>query len=69
MNNILDNLFYREKLGIGNKTTFIKNVRERHPEIKVKDIIEYLKNQDVNQINTSVNIKYEYKITAPPHTF
>ncbi len=33
MNNILDNLFYKEKLGIGNKTTFIKNVRERHPEI------------------------------------
>ncbi len=24
MNNILDNLFYKEKLGIGNKTTFIK---------------------------------------------
>ena len=29
MNNILDNLFYKEKLGIGNRTTFIKNVRER----------------------------------------
>jgi hypothetical protein len=69
MNNILDNLFYKEKLGIGNKTTFIKNVRERHPDIKVKDIQEYLKNQEVNQINTSVNIKYEYKITAPPRTF
>jgi hypothetical protein len=69
MNNILDNLFYKEKLGIGNKTTFIKNVRERHPEIQVKDINEYLKNQEVNQINTSVNIKYEYKITAPPRTF
>ncbi len=29
MNKILDNLFYTEKLGIGNKTTFIKNVKER----------------------------------------
>ena len=29
MNNILDNLFYKEKLGISNKTTFIKNVREK----------------------------------------
>ena len=29
MNNILDNLFYKEKLGISNKTTFIKNVREQ----------------------------------------
>ena len=69
MNNILDNLFYKEKLGIGNKTTFIKNVRERHPEIKVKDIQEYLKNQEVSQINTTVNKTYQYKITAPPRTF
>jgi len=69
MNNILDNLFYKEKLGIGNKTTFIKNVRERHPDIKVKDIQEYLKNQEVSQINTSVNKTYQYKITAPPRTF
>jgi hypothetical protein len=69
INNILDNLFYKEKLGIGNKTTFIKNVRERHPEIKIKEIQEYLKNQEVNQINTTVNKKYEYKITAPPRTF
>ena len=69
MDNILDNLFYKEKLGIGNKATFIKNVRERNPEIKLKDIQEYLKNQEVNQINTSVNLKYEYKITAPPRTF
>ena len=69
MNNILDNIFYKEKLGIGNKTTFIKNVRERHPEIKVKDINEYLKNQEVNQINTTVNKTYQYKITAPPRTF
>jgi len=33
MNNILDNLFYKEKLGIGNKNTFIKNVRERDTQI------------------------------------
>ena len=69
MNNIFDNLFYKEKLGIGNKATFIKNVRERHPEIKIKEIQEYLKNQEVNQINTSVNKTYQYKITAPPRTF
>ncbi len=29
MNDILDNLFYKEKLGIGNKTTFIKKKLER----------------------------------------
>jgi hypothetical protein len=66
MNNILDNPFYKERLGIGNKTTFIKLVRERHPDIKVKDIKEYLKNQEVNQINTTVNETYGCKITAPP---
>ena len=69
MNDILDNLFYKEKLGIVNKTTFIKKVRERHPEIKTQDIQQYLKNQEINQINTSVNKQYQYKITAPPRTF
>jgi hypothetical protein len=43
MNNILDNSFYKDKLGIGNKTTFIKNVKERHPDIKLNEIHEYLK--------------------------
>ena len=65
LNNLLDELFYKEKLGVGNKTTFIKNVRDKHPNIKVKEIQEYLKNQEVSQINTTVNKKYEYKITAP----
>ena len=36
LNQILDNLFYKEKLGIGNKNTFIKNVRDKHPDIKLK---------------------------------
>jgi hypothetical protein len=69
MDKILDNLFYTEKLGVGNKTTFIKKVRAKHPEFKVKDIQDYLKNQEVNQVNTTVNKSYEYKITAPPRTF
>ena len=69
MDKILDNLFYNEKLGIGNKTTFIKKVQEKHPEYKTKDIQEYLKNQEINQVNTTINKSYEYKITAPPRTF
>ena len=69
LNQILDNLFYKEKLGIGNKNTFIKNVRDKHPEIKLKDIQEYIKSQEVTQMNTTVNKTYEYKITAPPRTF
>ena len=69
LNQILDNLFYKEKLGVGNKNTFIKNARDKHPEIKLKDIQEYIKSQEVTQMNTTVNTKYEYKITAPPRTF
>jgi hypothetical protein len=69
MNNVLDNLFYKENLGISNKTTFIENVRERYPDIKLKDIQEYLKNKKVSQINTTENKTCQYKITAPPRTF
>ncbi len=69
MNVILDNLFYTEKLGIGNKITFIKYVRERHPEIKRQAIQEYKKSQTVSQINIIVSLIYQYKITAPPRHF
>ena len=55
LNNLLDELFYKEKLGVGNKTTFIKNVRDKHPELKLKDIQEYIKSQEVTQMNTTVN--------------
>ena len=34
MNSIIDNLFYKEKFGSGKKTTFIKNVREKDPELR-----------------------------------
>jgi hypothetical protein len=65
MDKILDNLFYNEKLGVGDKTTFIKKVQEKHPELKTKVIQAYLKNQDINQVNTTVNKSYDYKLTAP----
>ncbi len=69
MNDILDNLFYNEKLGIGKKTSFIKKSQRQKPEIKVKDIQDYRKNQEVSQINSSINKKYQYKMKTPPHTF
>ena len=34
MNDILDNLFYKEKLGIGNKTTFIKMLERDTQKLK-----------------------------------
>ena len=43
MDKILDNLFYNEKLGVGNKTTFIKKVQEKHPEYKTKDISDFIR--------------------------
>ncbi len=55
MNNILDNLIYKEKLVVGNKTTFKKMLERETPRNENKGIQEYLKNQEVNQINTTVN--------------
>ncbi len=59
MNNILDNLFYKEKLETGNKlnkTTFIQNVRKTHPEVKLKDIQEYIKNiKNVRETHPEIN--------------
>ncbi len=66
MNNILDNIFYKEKLGISNKTTFIENVRERHPEIKLKEINEYLKNQELSQINNTVKKNISIQDNSTP---
>ena len=34
MNNILDNLFYKEKLGIGNKTTLLKMLKRDTQKLK-----------------------------------
>ncbi len=42
---------------------------EKKTRNKVNDLQVYFKNQEVNQMNTSVNISYEYKITASPPYF
>lgn len=36
MDKILDNLFYNEKLGVGNKTTFIKRFNRNTQNLKQK---------------------------------
>ena len=41
---ILQKMFYDERLGASKKADFIKIVRSRYPEIKVKDINEWLSN-------------------------
>ena len=63
MEKILNKLYYDDKLGI------VKKVRTLYPDFKVKDINEWLNNQAVTQINTSVTKKYNYKITGDPKSF
>ena len=58
MDKILNKLYYDDKLGVAGKANFIKKVRVLHPEFKVKDINEWLNNQSVSQINTTINKKY-----------
>ena len=69
MDKILNKLYYDDKLGVAGKANFIKKVRALHPEFKVKDINEWLNNQSVSQINTTITKKYDYKITANPKSF
>ena len=69
MDKILNKLYYDDKLGVAGKANFIKKVRALHPEFKVKDLNEWLNNQSVNQVNTTITKKYDYKITANPKSF
>ena len=66
---VLNKLYYDDKLGIAGKANFIKKVRSLHPDIKVKDINEWLSNQSINQVNATINKQYNYKITGEPKSF
>ena len=44
--------FIKEKLGVASQATFINQVKNRYPDIKLKDVKEFLKNQEINQITT-----------------
>ncbi len=55
MNNILDYLFIKKNQEQVIKQHLLQKIKERYPDIKVKDIQEYVKNQEVSQINTTVN--------------
>ena len=52
MNEKLNDLFYKEKLGVASQETIINQVKTRYPDIKLKDVKEFLKNQEINQITT-----------------
>lgn len=68
---ILKKYYYDPKFGYVNKETFKKKIKEIHPEISLKDINEFYKNQELNQIMKKPVIKKEnfYKIVDVPLTF
>ena len=65
----MESILNNDKLGISRKLNFIKKVRILHPDFKVKDITEWLNNQTINQINTTITKQYNYKITSKPKSF
>ena len=69
MNEKLNDLFYKEKLGVASQAPFTNQVKNRFPDIGLKDVKEFLKNQEINQITTDIIKTYYYKITALPRTF
>ena len=60
MDKILNKLYYDDKLGISGKSNFIKKARILHPDFKVKYITEWLNNQTINRINTTITKQYNY---------
>ena len=64
MDKILNKLYYDDKLGVAGKANFIKKVRALHPEFKVKDLNEWLNNQSVTQVNTTITKKYDLSISS-----
>ena len=66
---LLKTVFYNDQPGVTSQATFIEELKNRHPGIKINDIQEFLKNQEISQITTDIKKSYQYKITARPHTF
>ena len=41
-------------------------MRALHPDIKIKDIHEWLNNKSINQVNAKVNKRYSDEFSANP---
>ena len=68
MNENLKNLYYRDDVIIGSKQNFI-NLAKKSLNASTKDINEFLKNQEINQVNKKPTKHTNLKITASPKTF
>ncbi len=54
MDKILNKLYYDDKLGVASKANFIKKIRALHRAFKVNGVSEWLNNQSVSQVNTTI---------------
>jgi hypothetical protein len=68
MNEKLKELFYKDDIIIGSKQNFI-NIAKKSLNASTKEINEFLKNQEINQINKKPTKHSNLKITALPRSF
>jgi hypothetical protein len=68
MNEKLKDLYYRDDIIIGSKQNFI-NIAKKSLNASTKEINEFLKNQEINQVNKKPNKHSNLRITAPPKSF
>ena len=68
MNEKLKELYYQDDVIIGSKQKFI-NITKKSLNASTKEINDFLKNQEINQVNKNrINILIK-KITALPRTY
>ena len=68
MNESLKELYYQDDVIIGSKQNFI-NLAKQKLKASTKEINEFLKNQEINQVNKKATKHTNLKITAPPRTY
>jgi len=68
MNEKLKELYYQDDVIIGSKQNFI-NLAKQKLKASTKEINEFLKNQEINQVNKKPTKHTNLKITAPPRTY
>ena len=68
MNEKLKELYYQDDVIIGSKQNFI-NLAKQKLKASTKEINEFLKNQEINQVNKKPTKHTNLRITAPPRTF
>jgi hypothetical protein len=68
MNESLKELYYQDDVIIGSKQNFIKLAKQKL-KASTKEINEFLKNQEINQVNKKATKHTNLKITAPPRSY